>query len=104
MSAELERGIQGPRPFSIARGPYLRLLQRAHLTRSKDGPPRTWLLVLIAWGPLMLGALLRVALGHGPPPILLDLSVHTRLLIGIPLRTCWRGSTTSTSPRTSSRW
>lgn len=76
--------IGAPRQFSIARGPSLRLLQQLHLTRA-DGTPRIWALVAIAWVPLVAGALLRVAMGDRPAPILFDLSVHARLLIGIPL-------------------
>ena len=83
-SAELERGIGAPRQFSIAHGPSLRLLHRLHLTRA-DGTPRAWMLVVVAWVPLFAGALLRVAIGDRPAPILFDLSVHARLLIGIPL-------------------
>jgi hypothetical protein len=84
VSTELERGIVEPRQFSIAHGPSLRLLHRLHLTRA-DGTPRAWVLVAIAWVPLFAGALLRVAVGERPAPILFDISVHTRLLIGIPL-------------------
>ena len=83
-SAELERGIGAPRQFSISHGPALRLLHRLHLTRA-DGSLRGLALVVIAWVPLFAGALLRVAIGDRPAPILFDLSVHARLLIGIPL-------------------
>lgn len=84
MRCGLEHGIGGPRQFSIAHGPFLRLLGRLHLTRA-DGTPRAWGLVAIACVPLYVDALLRVGLGDRPAPILFDLSVHTRLLIGIPL-------------------
>jgi hypothetical protein len=84
MSPELERGTEQPRRFSIGDCPSRRLLHQLHLTRP-DGTPRVWLVVLIAWAPLMLGAFVRVATDHEFPTILLDLSVHTRLLLGIPL-------------------
>lgn len=83
-SSELERGTGPPRPFSIAHGPLVRQLRRLHLARA-DGSPRAWPLVAIAWVPLVTAALLRVITGHPPPPILLDLSAHARLVIGIPL-------------------
>lgn len=89
VSAEREHGLGPPRQFSIARGPSLRLLRRLHLTRA-DGSPRVWALVVITWVPLFAGALLRVAIGDRPAPILSDLSVHARLLIGIPLL-IWTG-------------
>lgn len=79
---ERERAVA--EPFSITQGPFLRLLRRLHLTRP-DGSARAWPLVAIAWGPLVLGAGVCVAAGHPVPPIMRDISVHTRLLIGIPL-------------------
>jgi hypothetical protein len=84
VSSEPERGREAPRTFSITQGPVLRVLRRLHLTRP-DGSARAWPLVAVAWGPLAAGALVCVAAGRSPAPILRDLSVHTRLLIGIPL-------------------
>jgi hypothetical protein len=84
MSSEPEPGREAPEPFSITQGPLLRMLRRLHLTRA-DNSARPWPLVALAWGPLMVGALLRVASGRPVAPILWDISVHTRLLIGIPL-------------------
>lgn len=84
MSSEPERGGGGPRQFLIAHGPSLRLLRRLRLARA-DGSPRAWRLVVVAWVPLLAGAVLRVITGHPPAPLLFDISVHTRLLIGIPL-------------------
>lgn len=60
------------RAFSIADGPFQRLLRRAHLSRPI-------LLVAIAWVPLFVGAVLE----HSP--LLYDFSVHARLLFAIPL-------------------
>lgn len=84
MSSEPERGGEAPRRFSITQGPFLRLLRRLHLTRA-DGGARPWPLVAVAWGPLVASALVCVAAGRRPAPFLRDISVHTRLLIGIPL-------------------
>lgn len=70
--------------FSISHDPFLRLSQRLHLTRAND-KPRASVLVAITWVPLCVGALLRVADGQPPAPILYDISVHTRLLVAIPL-------------------
>jgi hypothetical protein len=84
VSSGPERERAAAEPFSITQGPFLRLLRRLHLTRP-DGSARTWPLVAVAWGPLMLGALVCVATGHPVAPIVRDISVHTRLLIGIPL-------------------
>jgi hypothetical protein len=84
VSAEPERERTAAEPFSITQGPLLRLLRRLHLTRP-DGSARAWPLVAIAWGPLMLGAGVCAAAGHPVAPIVRDISVHTRLLIGIPL-------------------
>jgi hypothetical protein len=84
VSSGPERERAAAEPFSITQGPFLRLLRRLHLTRP-DGSARAWPLVAIAWGPLLLGAGLCVAAGRPVAPIVQDISVHTRLLIGIPL-------------------
>lgn len=84
MGAELERAAGEPRQFSIAGGPLLRALHRLHLTR-RDGTPRAWALVVLAWVPLLVAALWRASTGQRPASIVLDVSVHVRLLIGIPL-------------------
>jgi hypothetical protein len=84
VSSELEPVSGSPRPFSIAHGPSRRLFCRLHVACA-DGSPRAWLLAVIAWVPLLVSDVLRVATGPRHVPILLDLSVHTRLLIGIPL-------------------
>lgn len=84
MSSEPEPGNAAPRSFSIAHGPSRRLLARLHLVRA-DGSPRASLLVVVAWLPLLASDVLRVVTGQPHVPIVLDLSVHTRLLIGIPL-------------------
>jgi len=84
VSSEPERERAAAEPFSITQGPLLRLLRRFHLTRP-DGSARAWPLVAIAWGPLMLGAAVCAVAGQPVAPIMRDISVHTRLLLGIPL-------------------
>jgi hypothetical protein len=84
VSSEPEGEREGPRPFSITHGPFLGLLRRLHLTRA-DGSARAWPLVAIAWCPLLASAGVCVAVGCPIAPILRDITVHTRLLIGIPL-------------------
>jgi hypothetical protein len=80
----LDREAAEPRTFSITRGPYLRLLGRLHLVRG-DGTPRVVALVAIAWLPICIAGLLPLATGGTYAPILLDVSVHLRLLVGLPL-------------------
>jgi hypothetical protein len=70
--------------FSVTDGPYLAVLRRLHLTRG-DRTPRASVLVAIAWLPLFAAALVHVIAGRPLPELLRDLSVHVRLLVGIPL-------------------
>jgi hypothetical protein len=84
MTEELERGAGPSRNFDLAHDVSLRVLDRLHLARP-DGTPRTLVLVALAWLPLCFGGLVPLAFGQPPAPILFDLSVHARLLIGIPL-------------------
>ena len=84
MTSELGRAVVEPRRFLIEHDPFQTMLVRARIPRA-DGAPRAWVLVAVAWVPLCLGALLRVAFGHRPEAILFDLSVHVRLLVVIPI-------------------
>lgn len=84
VESSAQKSEQPPRAFSITHGPSPRVLRRMHVTRADD-TPRAWILVVITWVPLAIAGLVHLALGDRPPPILLDLSVHARLLIGIPL-------------------
>lgn len=79
-----EHAPEEPRRFSIEESPLVRALTRVHLAH-RDHTPRVLPFVVIAWLPLFIGALLRVAVGQQPAPILFDLSVHVRLLIAVPL-------------------
>jgi hypothetical protein len=65
-------------------GPFYALLRHARLIRP-DGHVRWWAIVAIAWVPMMIGALVRVLTGELPEPLVLDPSVHVRLLVSIPL-------------------
>jgi hypothetical protein len=72
-------------PFSLTHGgPFYRLMARAHAVRS-DGRIRATPLVLVLWAPLVVGALVRLALGHGWDPLITEPAVHARLLVGLPL-------------------
>jgi hypothetical protein len=79
-----QREVQAPRTFSFEHEPLTRVLRRLHLV-TEDGAIRARLLVAIAWLPLCLGALARLLLSERPERILFDLSVHTRLLVAIPM-------------------
>jgi hypothetical protein len=73
------------RGFSLyAGGPFHGLVRRLHLVTSTGEPRIAWI-VAIAWVPLMVGSLLRIALGSRANPMVLDLSVHARFLVGLPL-------------------
>jgi hypothetical protein len=73
------------RGFSLyAGGPFYSLFRRLHLLTS-TGAPRIGWIVGIAWVPIVLGSLLRIAFGRGANPIVLDISVHARFLVALPL-------------------
>ena len=73
------------RGFSLyAGGPFHSLFRRLHLLTSAGEPRITWV-VGIAWLPLMVGSLLRIALGFRANPMVLDLSIHARFLVALPL-------------------
>ena len=80
----LQREVRSSRTFWLALSPFNSVLARVHLLH-EDGGIRAVPLVVIAWLPLCLGALWTVLLGDRTQPILFDLSVHTRLLVGIPV-------------------
>jgi hypothetical protein len=65
-------------------GPFLAWLRRLNLVKPSGALRISWL-VCVAWLPLMLGAALRMAFGTRPSPIVLDISVHVRLLVALPL-------------------
>ena len=85
-----DRLLQDPQDFSLVLGgPLFQLLRRAHLT--DDGlmllRQRILVLSLLAWLPLLiLSALEGQALGgRAAVPFLLDLDVHVRFLVALPL-------------------
>jgi hypothetical protein len=49
------------------------------------GKFHVWRIVAIAWLPLLLATLIRIVIGARPDPIFLDLSVHARFLVSLPL-------------------
>jgi len=74
-----------PRAFSINEGgPFDHLIRKLHLLRP-SGMVRVWWIVAVAWLPLMLGATLRELVGIPLNPIVLDISVHARFLVAVPL-------------------
>jgi len=84
MTQSLEREVLEPRAFAIAASPFYRLLRRLRLLDA-HGRPHVVRIVAIAWVPLCLAALSRLAYREMPAPILFDISVHVRLLVAIPL-------------------
>ncbi|HEU4611146.1 MAG TPA: hypothetical protein VFS15_03675, partial [Kofleriaceae bacterium] len=73
------------RDFSLVTiGPFERLARRLGLARS-TGTLYGWRLAAVAWLPLAAGSALRGIAGRGLDPIVLDISVHARLLISLPL-------------------
>jgi len=85
-----DEALQNPQDFSVALGgPLFQLLRRAHLTDDALALVKRRVLVisLFAWLPLLtLSALQGQMLGGGAAvPFLMDISVHVRFLIAIPL-------------------
>lgn len=73
------------RDFSLVTiGPFERLARRLGLARA-NGEIYGWRLAAVAWLPLAVGSALRGIAGRGLDPIVLDISVHARLLISLPL-------------------
>lgn len=73
------------REFSLVTiGPFERLARVLRLARP-TGALYAWRLAAVAWLPLAVGSLIRGVAGRGVDPIMLDISVHARLLISLPL-------------------
>lgn len=73
------------RSFSINQGgPFAGLIARLHLVQP-SGLVRIWWIVGVSWVPMMLGTIVRLLVGAQPDPLILDISVHARLLAGLPL-------------------
>ncbi len=71
--------------FSLVKGgPFYRLMRRLHLTGRTD-TPTGWLLAAVAWVPLAVGELVRATLGMSSDPTMFDISVHTRVLVALPM-------------------
>jgi hypothetical protein len=74
-----------PHWFSITEGgPFDHLVRRLHLRRP-TGMVKVWWLAGLAWLPLMIGATVGKLAGAPVDPIVLDISVHARFLVAIPL-------------------
>lgn len=80
----LQREVRSSRTFWLGTSPFNSVLRRLHLLH-EDGGIRAIPLVVTAWLPLCLGAIWTLLFGEHPQPILVDLSVHVRLLVGIPV-------------------
>jgi hypothetical protein len=65
-------------------GPFYRLMVRLHLLRASGRIRGVWL-AFASWLPLVIGEVVRIALGMQLDPTLLDLSVHVRLLVAVPI-------------------
>ncbi len=72
-------------PFSLTRGGWFyELLHRVHLMNRRGHVRWIWLAAFL-WVPMMLAACVRWLLGGAPDDIVLDPSVHVRILISLPL-------------------
>lgn len=72
-------------PFSLTRGgPFHQLAHRLRFI-APSGHLRWVALAAIAWIPLIVASLLRIAAGASPHPLVLDPSVHARFVISLPL-------------------
>jgi hypothetical protein len=90
MSADPSRSIFGPQDFSLVLGgPLYQLLRKVRLSDDALTLVRQRILVMsmVAWLPLLVLALLQgQALGGGATvPFLLDVDVHVRFLVAMPL-------------------
>jgi hypothetical protein len=79
------QAVLDPKQFSLTEGgPFHRLLTRLRLhTRQTFG--RSIGIGILAWLPLAIGEALHMAGGAQPDPMLLDLSLHVRLLVALPI-------------------
>ncbi len=74
-----------PQDFSVmGGGPFHELARRLGLLGA-SGMLRVFRLAILMWSPIALAAVLRMVIGWGPDPFVLDFSVHARFLISLPL-------------------
>lgn len=72
-------------PFSLTEGgPFHRLLVRARVRRP-SGMARAWWIGLLLWIPIALVGVVPAAFGVPLDPMLLDLSLHIRVLFALPV-------------------
>jgi hypothetical protein len=73
------------RGFSLnAGGPFDQLSRKLHLLRP-SGVVRSWWLIAIVWLPIVVGATLRFAFARSVSPLVTDIGVHVRFLVGLPM-------------------
>ena len=65
-------------------GPFFRLVCRLRMATPR-GMVRSWWVAIALWGPMAIGAGLRTMAGWQQDPTVLDLSVHARILVALPL-------------------
>jgi hypothetical protein len=65
-------------------GPFDRLMLRIGVRRPGRSA-RYWWIPLILWAPIVAGELVRVLFGRSWDPMVLDLSLHARLLVTLPM-------------------
>jgi hypothetical protein len=65
-------------------GPFFRIVRRLHMATPR-GMVRSWWLAFALWVPMTIGAALRTLAGMQQDPTVLDLSVHARVLVALPL-------------------
>jgi len=73
------------RTFSLNDGgPWYRALRRGHLIDPRGKVRARWF-VAAAWLPIAASQLVRLALGRELDPMVLDISMHVRLLVALPM-------------------
>ena len=73
------------RTFSLNDGgPWYRTLRRLHLIDPYGRVRARWF-VAVAWLPIAASEAVRLAAGLTPDPTLLDISMHVRLLVAVPM-------------------
>jgi len=73
------------RTFSLNDGgPWYRALRRGHLIDPRGKVRARWF-VAAAWLPIATSQLVRLALGRELDPMVLDISMHVRLLVALPM-------------------
>ena len=89
MSSEGSRSLFGPQDFSLViGGPLYQLLRKVHLSGDALTLARQRIVVLscLTWAPLLVLSVLEgQALGGAAVPFLMDIDVHVRFLVAMPM-------------------